>query len=326
MFFFFFVKLLKSVDFFFFFKQKTAYEILRWLEFRRVLFRSAVRHDGRDDRGRRDDPHAQPRGLPGARRAPLHPPSNGRGIRADLPPCAGARGRVTGLHVVVASHYRLPVSGYGGTERVVVALVRGLAVLGHRVTLLAAPGTRIPEATVIQVPPQQLTNPNIDLGSLVPRDADMLHIFFPVMRAPSHPFVQTLEGNLRAGAAVPPNNIFVSRAHARRSGSDVFVYNGLDPADFLFRSAKDDYHLFLGRLQSAKGYRWAIEGAKRRGHRLLLAGGWRPSFARNITYVGEVAGRRKAELLAGAKCLWMPALWDEPFGLTTIEALFSGTR
>ena len=29
-----------SVCFFFFFKQKTAYEITRWLEFRRVLFRS----------------------------------------------------------------------------------------------------------------------------------------------------------------------------------------------------------------------------------------------------------------------------------------------
>src|SRR2546426_6673643 len=118
--------------------------------------------------------------------------------------------------------------------------------------------------------------------------------------------VQTLEGNLQAGAAVPPNNIFGSRNHARRSGSDVFVYNGLDPAGFLFRSVKDDYHLFLGRLHSAKGYRWAIEGGKRPGHRFLLAGGRRPSFDGNITYVGEVAGRRKAELLAGAKCLWMP--------------------
>src|SRR5438034_3392874 len=238
--------------------------------------------------------------MPGARRSVLHACSDGRGVRARVRSPAGHRDAAAGktnaqrpgltaMHVVVASHYRLPVRGYGGTERVVVALVRGLAVLGHRVTLLAAPGTRIPEATVIHVPPQQLTNPNIDLGSLVPRDADMLHVFFPVMRAPSRPFVQTLEGNLRAGATVPPNNIFVSRDDARRSGSDVFVYNGLDPADFLFRSVKDDYHLFLGRLHSAKGYRWAIEGAKRRGHRLLLAGGWRPSFARNITYVGEVA-------------------------------------
>src|SRR5437764_8832873 len=41
--------------FFFFFKQKTAYEIHRWLEFRRVLFRShgdSAAHRARsDDRG-----------------------------------------------------------------------------------------------------------------------------------------------------------------------------------------------------------------------------------------------------------------------------------
>jgi len=41
--------------------------------------------------------------------------------------------------------------------------------------------------------------------------------------------------------------------------------------------------------------------------------------------VGEVGGARKAELLANAACLWMPALWDEPFGLTLIEAMASGT-
>jgi glycosyltransferase involved in cell wall biosynthesis len=229
------------------------------------------------------------------------------------------------LHITVASHYRLPVKGYGGTERVVVALVRALAVLGHRVTLLAAPGTRVREAEVIEVPPATLTAAGVDLASLALPGADILHAFFPLKRMPSHPFVQTLEGNLRAGAPVPPNNIFVSRDHARRSGREVFVYNGLDPADYLFRSAKADYDLFLGRLHSGKGYRWAIEGAKRSGRRLLLAGGWRPSLRRNVQFVGEVDGRRKAELLAGARCLWMPALWPEPFGLTTIEALFSGT-
>jgi glycosyltransferase involved in cell wall biosynthesis len=229
------------------------------------------------------------------------------------------------LHVAVFSHYRLPVKGYGGTERVVVALVRALAVLGHRVTLVALPGTRVREATVIAVSAKTLTAADVDLARLLPPGADILHAFFQLKRAPSHPFVQTLEGNLRPGAPVPPNNIFVSRDHARRSGRDVFVYNGLDPGDFVFRSVKDDFDLFLGRLHSAKGYRWAIAGAQRSGHRLLLAGGWRPSFRRNIKFVGEVDGRRKAELLAGARCLWMPALWPEPFGLTTIEALFSGT-
>jgi glycosyltransferase involved in cell wall biosynthesis len=38
-----------------------------------------------------------------------------------------------------------------------------------------------------------------------------------------------------------------------------------------------------------------------------------------------VDGARKAELLAGAACLWMPAQWDEPFGLTLVEAMMSGT-
>jgi len=229
------------------------------------------------------------------------------------------------VHVAIASHYRLPVRGYGGTERVVVALVRGLAALGHRVTLLAAPGTRVPEASVIEVDPARLTDPTADLVALLPRDADILHAHFPVRRMLAHPFVQTFHGNLRAGGTVPPNNIFVSRDHARRNGSDVFVYNGLDPADYRFQSVKADYDLFLGRLHSAKGYRWAIEGAKRSGRRLVLAGGWRPSLRRRIRFVGTVHGRRKTELLAGARCLWMPALWDEPFGLTTIEALLSGT-
>jgi len=229
------------------------------------------------------------------------------------------------MHIAVFSHYRLPVKGYGGTERVVVALVRAFAVLGHRVTLVAAPGTRVREATVVEVPPATLTDADVDLARFLPPGADILHAFFPLKRSPSHPFVQTLEGVLREGTPVPPNNIFVSRDHARRSGRAVFVYNGLDPADFLFQSAKQDYDLFLGRLHRAKGYRWAIEGAKRSGRRLLLAGGWRPTLRKNIRFVGEVDGRRKAELLAGARCLWMPALWPEPFGLTTIEALFSGT-
>ncbi|OLB09093.1 MAG: hypothetical protein AUH06_00695 [Gemmatimonadetes bacterium 13_2_20CM_69_27] len=232
---------------------------------------------------------------------------------------------MTPLHVAVASHYLLPVTGYGGTERVVVALVRGLAALGHRVTLLAAPGTRVPEARVLEVPPARLTDPAADLDALLPRDADILHLHFPVRRTLRRPFVQTLHGNLGAGGTVPPHNIFVSRDHARRHGSDVFVYNGLDPGDYVFRTEKDDYDLFLGRLHSVKGYRWAVAAAKRTGRRLVVAGGRRPSFRRNIRYVGRVDGREKAELLAAARCLWMPALWDEPFGLTTIEALLSGT-
>jgi len=231
------------------------------------------------------------------------------------------------MHVAVASHHRLPVEGYGGTQRVVVALVRGLAELGHRVTLLAQPGTRVPEAAkVVEVPPKILKDAGADLTPFLPDGADLLHAHFPLKRGPATiPFVQTTHGNSKAGAPLLPQTIFLSRDHARRHGSDAFVYNGLDPAEFVFRRRKEQWDLFLGRLHSAKGYHWAIEAAKRTGRRLIVAGGWRPSFTGVVKYVGEVDGKRKAVLLARARCLWMAALWDEPFGLTTIEALFSGT-
>jgi glycosyltransferase involved in cell wall biosynthesis len=208
------------------------------------------------------------------------------------------------VHVAIVSHHPLPVRGYGGTQRIAAALVRGLAALGHRVSLLAPPGTRMPEATWVEVPARELREPAIDFTRYIPADADVVHAHFVVQRVPPGvPFLQTLYGNLPAAYPVPPQNVFLSRNHASRYGSDVFVYAGLDPAEFLFRAVKEDYDLFLGRLHSVKGYRWAIAGAKRTGRRLLLAGGWRPSFRRNIRYVGEVDGQRKRELLAGARCV-----------------------
>src|SRR5213079_705923 len=98
------------------------------------------------------------------------------------------------MHVVVASHQPLPAKGYGGPQRVVVALVRGLAALGHRITLLAPPTTRVPAAT---------------LAPYVPRDAAIVHTHFPLRSAPgSYPFVQTVHRNLKPGGPSYPNSIF----------------------------------------------------------------------------------------------------------------------
>ncbi|HEV8511224.1 MAG TPA: glycosyltransferase [Gemmatimonadales bacterium] len=231
------------------------------------------------------------------------------------------------MHVVVASHHRLPVEGYGGPQRVVVALVRGLAAHGHRVTVLAQPGTKVAEAAkIVEVAPRILKDPGGDLSKFVPEGADILHAHFPMKTGPKGvPFVQTLHGNWKPNTPLPPNTIFLSRDHAKRHGSSVFVYNGLDPAEYIFRRRKEQWDLFLGKLHSDRGYHWAVEAAKRTGRRLIIAGGWRPSFTGSVKYVGEVGGKRTAVLLARARCLWMPAQWDEPFGLPTIEALFSGT-
>jgi glycosyltransferase involved in cell wall biosynthesis len=232
------------------------------------------------------------------------------------------------MHLAVASHQPLPAKGYGGPQRVVVALIRGLAALGHRVTLLAPPAARVPEATVVAVPPRSFKDAAA-LARYIPRDAELLHAHFPLRRPPGAlPFVQTVHRNLDPGAPPYPNSIFLSGDHARRHNSDVFVHNGLDPADYVFRRfprRAAQYDLFLGKLHRAKGYYWAVEAAKRTGHRLIVAGGWRPSFTGSIKYVGEVDGATKAALLARARCLWNPAEWDEPFGLVTIEAFFAGT-
>lgn len=232
------------------------------------------------------------------------------------------------MHVVVASHQQLPAKGYGGPQRVVVALVRGLAALGHRVTLLAPPGTRVPEAKAVEVPARKFADPAA-LAPYLPRDADILHAHFPLKRGPAAlPFVQTIHRNLKPGSPLAPNALFLSRDHARRHGSDAFVYNGLDPGEYFFRrfpKRREQFDLFLGKLHSAKGYHFAVEAAKHSGHELIIAGGWRPSFTGAIKYVGEVDGGKKAALLARARCVWNPAQWDEPFGLVTIEAFLSGT-
>jgi len=74
------------------------------------------------------------------------------------------------------------------------------------------------------------------LAPYIPRDVEIVHAHFPMRGGPgAFPFVQTIHRNLKAGTAPYPNSIFLSRDHARRHNSDVFVYNGLDPADYVFR-------------------------------------------------------------------------------------------
>jgi glycosyltransferase involved in cell wall biosynthesis len=229
------------------------------------------------------------------------------------------------MHIALFFWDRLPVPGYGGTQRMVVALARGLAAAGHRVTLVAGHGSDVPEATLVPVALDQARRPDFDIRPLLPRHLDIVLACAPLRIPPDLPWIRRLAGNWKPGTTGAANTLFLSRDHARRHGGAAFVYNGVDPAEYRFRRDKADYDLFLGRLHSAKGYRWAAAGAKRLRRRVVIAGGWRPSLSRYVRYAGDVGGVRKAELLAGARALWMPALWDEPFGITLIEALVSGT-
>ncbi len=228
------------------------------------------------------------------------------------------------MKVALLHHVRLPVSGYGGTERVVVWLARGLAERGHAVTLLAPHGSRVPEARLVPLDAAAAERIDFDPRPHLPPGVEVLHAHRPIGPFPDLPALWTLHG-LPSRATYPPNLVALSADHARRSCADAWVHNGLDPSEYRFGPVKRGFDLFLGRLHREKGWRWAVHGARASRRRLVVAGGWRPSLRAGLRYAGTVQDERKRELLADAACLWMPALWDEPFGLTLVEALVSGT-
>jgi glycosyltransferase involved in cell wall biosynthesis len=228
------------------------------------------------------------------------------------------------MNIALLHHRRLPVQGYGGTERIVEWLARGLAELGHAVTLIGPEGSRVPEARLVPASARALADPELDPRPLLPPGIDVLHAHRPLLARPGLPLLWTMHG-VPTGGVYPPNAVCLSAHHAVRCGVTAYVHNGLDPREYRFEPRKGDYDLFLGRLHSAKGWRWAVRGARAAGRRIVVAGGWRPVLRRGVRVVGTVDGERKRDLLAGAACLWMPARWDEPFGLTLIEAMASGT-
>lgn len=104
---------------------------------------------------------------------------------------------------------------------------------------------------------------------------------------------------------------------------DAVVPGSFDPADFPFQAAKDDYHLFIGRLTERKGYGIAVEACQRLGKRLLIAGqGDAPAYGE---YVGVVGPAERGRLMAGAQAVWVPTVYIEPFGNVAVEAQLCGT-
>ena len=115
------------------------------------------------------------------------------------------------------------------------------------------------------------------------------------------------------------------------------IGNPIVVGDFPFRDDKDDYLLWIGRLNDDKGPQRAIEAAREAGVPLVLAGPVQPGqedfFEREVEphidgdrvrYIGEV-GDEKGDLYAGARALLMPIRWPEPFGLVMTEAMACGT-
>lgn len=215
----------------------------------------------------------------------------------------------------------LPVKKYGGTERIAVNLMKEQAKMGHKVYLLSLAGTDLHSINVTTI-----KRPIQNFKDYIPDNIDIVQLYSTPQQTPRKPYLITIEGNGKPGEKFLPNTVFVSRNHAIRHGSTHYIYNGIKLEDFTYSEKKENYFLFLSKVSwKVKNVDFAIRLAKAMGFKLIVAGGWRLSFRRNIKFVGEVDDREKAGLLAGAKALIFPTNWQEPFGLVTIEALAAGT-
>ena len=119
------------------------------------------------------------------------------------------------------------------------------------------------------------------------------------------------------------------------------TYNCVD-TDFFKREnvKKENFLLYLGRLNYDKGIDIAVRLSRDSGVPLKIAGPVRPNeigalklfqervepfLSKHIEYLGSVNDYEKRILLSKAKALIVPNRWDEPFGIMNIEALACGT-
>lgn len=222
------------------------------------------------------------------------------------------------MKVALIHNAKFPVVGYGGTERLVWWLAKGLHERGVRVQLVCHPDSQCPFAEIIPYDERKFSN-------LV---TDVLHYFNTPEEIPQKPHLVTIGGNGKIGEKYSINTVFVSQNHAYRHGASAYVHNGVDPDDYLFESKKSDYLTFLAKASwGVKNVKGAIYVAKKSHRKLHIMGGSRHFFNgwKGIYWDGMVDGRAKAERLAGASGLLFPVLWHEPFGIAVVEALVSGT-
>ena len=114
------------------------------------------------------------------------------------------------------------------------------------------------------------------------------------------------------------------------------VYNGTDVELFNYSNEPEDYLMFAGRISPQKGVKEAIQVAKQSKHRLLIIGpvskenqGYfdqyvKPELDDQILYLGRMDQDQLPKYYQKAKAVLTPVQWEEPFGLTTVEAMACG--
>jgi len=233
------------------------------------------------------------------------------------------------MNIAIVYNGKIPVTEYGGIERVIWYLGYELFKMGHKITFLVKASSGCPFADV------KIINPLISLNNQIPEKTDFVHLHFMPTENILFPHLITIHGNLPRETVFFQNTNFVSKNHARRYGADAFVYNGLNWGDYgnPDLTLKGNYVHFLGKAAwRLKNVRGAVKLAQKNkteikilgGTRLNIKMGLRLTTTRWATFYGMVGGERKMDLLNKSRALIFPVLWHEPFGLAIIECLFFG--
>lgn len=255
--------------------------------------------------------------------------------------------------------WRTPPRHYGPWERVVSLLAEGLVEAGVDVTLFATGDSQSKARLKYRCLAPYEENPHLDpkvweslhIANLFEQagEYDLIHNhydFLPLTysRLVSTPVLTTIHG-FSSSRILPvyqeynQNTYYASISFADRHPDLDYlgnVYHGIDLAEFDFNPHPGDYLLYFGRIHPDKGTREAIDIALSCSCRLLLAGIIQdktyfnqqvaPFIDNNqITYLGSVGPDKRNGLLGGALALLHPIHFNEPFGLSIVEAMACGT-
>lgn len=271
------------------------------------------------------------------------------------------------MNILITADPELPVPPqlYGGIERIIDALVRGLQNRGHRVGLVAhrdstCPADRVFAWSGLRSQAHFDTVHNTwDLMQAVRQfQPDVIHSFsrlqylLPLMPLPlpkimsyqRQPTQRTVNWASRLGGTsltFTGCSEHIAAQGRALGGNWQAVHNFIEPTLYHFQpTVSDDAPLvFLSRLERIKGVHTAIAAARQANRRLLIAGNrvntpdgqhyWEteiaPYLGNGVEYVGAVNDRQKNELLGQAAAMIVPIEWEEPFGIVFAEALACGT-
>jgi len=259
---------------------------------------------------------------------------------------------------------RVPPKKYGGTERVVSLLTEGLVKRGHEVTLFSTgdsiskakiAGTSDRALREMKIHDiygcNEFTLMHIGNAYSMQNEFDIIHdhlapISLPTANMASTPVVCTMHGDFTVynrnlfKMMTNPRIVTISGSQANKIGGINHagtIYHGVNVKSFPFSSKRGEYLLYVGRICMDKGTHLAIEVSQYTGIPLVIAA--KVDFADRkyfkdfiepelsngqIRWIGEVDETERNKLMSKALCLLRPVLWDEPFGLTMIEAMACG--